>query len=298
MKTGLWTTLVLALSASAGAAAAESDFRKIESEITFIQGDIDILEGKAIAHVGPRFEYLDAYDSRRVLEAKSQPVPDSLVGLLIPADSSPFEADTWHAVITYAEVGHVATDGVDLSGQTLLHETRRNLAVENQASRVKGLDTTELLGWVSAPDFSRDAARLSWSYELASAEDSTVHHNVVTLGRSGYLSIYATANADNDPVAARLTDLKRTLEFADGFRHQDFVAAEDYTAGFKLDSLVTGNFEKESKFVAAIASVTGENTNRILLSVLIVLLVIVLIRQHAASKPQPVRQLNTKKARG
>lgn len=297
MKTGLLTIILSALSTAAGA-DIETDFRKIESEITFIQGDIDILEGKAIAHVGPRFEYLDAHDSRRVLAAKSIVVPDSLVGLLIPADSSPFQADAWYATITYVDTGHVSVDGVDLSSQTLLHETRRALAVDNQANRVKGLNTTELLGWVSEPTYAYDADRMSWSYELSTGDSTTVHHNVVTLGRSGYLSIHSAVDAENDPVAVRVPDLERTLEFADGFRHQDFVPEEDGIANFRLDSLVTGNFEQDSKFVAALASVTGENTNRILLSVLIVLLVIVLIRQHAASskpKHKPVRHLNTKK---
>ncbi|MEM7282318.1 MAG: DUF2167 domain-containing protein [Pseudomonadota bacterium] len=294
MYLGLKTLMLLVLTGSVW--AEEPDFRTIESEITFIQGDIELLDGRAIAHVSARFEYLDAFDATRVLEAKSLPIPQGLLGIIIPADSSPFEKDSWMAFIRYVESGHIGGDGLSATPADLLLEKRRILAVQNQGNRVQGMNTTEHLGWVVQPTYSSADQRLSWSQKLQAGESSIVQHDIVTLGRNGYLTVQASVDGDDDVVARYLPDLNRLLKFADGYRHEN-VSDDDIRADFSLQSLVTGNYASESRFVSALASISGTGANRILLTVLIVLLVIVLVRQHSSTKTQSVRRLNTKKAR-
>ena len=294
---GLWALL---LSLTCAAQSSDVNVGAIEADLTFVQGDIDILDGMSTLHVGPRFEYLDSIDAQRVLQAKGIETSRTVVGMIIPADSSPFDPNSWNAVLNYEQTGYIdSAEANTLSAQELLLEARKVLAVENQANRVSGLTTKEHLGFSHEPRFSHAEQTLYWSQRnRTDGNEASTNFYVTTLGRQGHLTLSATIPTDLEvAIDARIPSFVKLVEFNEGHRYEDYVYDSDKVADYSITALITGNYEPENKFIASLTGITGNASNKLLLGVLTLLLIFVLFKQHSNVRAERPTQLRAKKVR-
>lgn len=292
---GLWASL---LSLTCTAQGGDVDMGAIEADLTFVQGDIDLMDGLATLHVGPRFEYLDATDALRVLQAKGAETSGTVVGMIIPADTSPFDKNGWSATITYGQTGYIeSTEANTLNAGDLLLDARKILAVENQANRVHGLTTKEHLGWGQEPRFSHAEQTLYWSKRTRIEGDEAVtNFFVTTLGRQGHLTLTATIPSDLEvAIDARIPSFVKLMEFKHGHRYQDYVDDSDQIADYSITALITGNYEPDNKFLASLAEITTGTSNKLLLGLLTLLLIAVLFKKHSSAEKHT--QIRAKKVR-
>lgn len=272
----------------AGLCHADTPVSKIESQLTFVQGDIDLLDGQATLFVGPRYEYLDRTDAVRVLEAVGQPASGDVIGMLIPVDASPFDTDSWFATIRFLEEGFVDPALANtLSPDALLLEARKTLALKNQGERVQNEPTTEYLGWGLQPQLEPSSNTVYWSkVSRTVGQDAQTRYTVLTLGRSGFVQINIQASVEQQSMIDReIPTLSKVLEFSEGNRSQDFTQG-DAVADYTLTSLITGGDPEPATLLASVQSTLASSWNQIAILVLLVAVVMLLLR----TRKQPVKR--------
>lgn len=226
-------------------AAALAAAQQMVDGLGYRTGDIAIPAAKATLHVKDGFRYLDAADTRRVLEDLwGNPPDESVLGMLVPTGAGLLDDHSWAVVITYSDDGHVTDeDAAEIDYDEMLATMQQETRDANDARAAAGYGTVELVGWASAPRYDAAAKKLYWAKRLKfdGADRETLNYDVRVLGREGYLSMNAVAAVDDlATVEGGMQQVLAMAEFDEGARYADFNESTDKVAGYGIAALVAG----------------------------------------------------------
>jgi len=223
------------------------------------QGKIKLLNDVATLNVPEGFYYLNSTDTQKVLVDIWGNPPQSgnnMLGMLFPAESTPFDEQSWGVTIEYEEDGYVSDDDADkIDYQELLVQMKESTNA-NSAERVKmGYDPIELVGWASEPFYDKESHKLHWAKEVKFGNqppENTLNYNIRVLGRKGVLVLNFIAGMSQKPVIDQKIDSVLAMaDFDQGARYEDFNPDLDKVAAYGIGALVAGKIAAKTGLLAA-----------------------------------------------
>jgi uncharacterized membrane-anchored protein len=249
MRTLMAATLLAAAPAVPAAAQeqpADSGMtaQQFEAQLKWQQGPVVVADGKAVVNVPAGFRYLDPAQSARLLAAWGNPPDQKTLGMLFPADLSPFSDEGWGVVMTYDEDGHVKDDdAAGINYADLLRDMQKETEDANGERAKDGYEAVHLVGWAEQPRYDQPSHKLFWAKELqfGTHPAHTLNYNIRVLGRNGVLVLNAVASMGQiEPVRAGMQQVLGFVDFSEGNRYADFVAGKDKVAAYGVAALIAG----------------------------------------------------------
>lgn len=220
-------------------------------------GEITLSEAGASLSISEEFYFLNAKDSATVLtEIWGNPPSDSVLGMIFPAHTTPFDGDSWAVTFEYEEDGYVSDkDAQDIDYSDLLKQMQKDTQEANEYRIENGYSTVELLGWAAEPFYNADSNKLYWAKELKFGNDQehVLNYNIRMLGRKGVLVLNFIASLDQLPeIEQSLPTVLAIADFNDGSKYSDFNPEMDKVAGYGLGALVAGKVLAKTGILATI----------------------------------------------
>jgi uncharacterized membrane-anchored protein len=222
-----------------------AELKQIAQSLQYRQGQTVLKGGLATVNVSDDFRFLDAKDAETVLtKVWGNPPGGRALGMLIPADKTPFDEDGWAVVISYEESGFVKDDeAAKLDYTKLLKEMQESTRESNKQRAKAGYPAIELVNWATQPHYDRSEHKIYWAKQLrfADSPSDTVNYCVRALGRRGVLELNAVAGMDQLPEVRKATPaILAMVNFQEGHRYADFNAGTDKVASYGIAALITG----------------------------------------------------------
>lgn len=219
-------------------------------------GEIKLDSAGAVLNVPEGFYFLNAKDSETVLVDVWGNMPgQNVLGMLFPAEATPFDADSWAVTVEYEQDGYVSDeDAGDINYDELLQQMKEDTRSESSARMQQGYESIELVGWASKPYYDSIDKKLYWAKELnfGGAETNTLNYNIRVLGRRGVLLLNFIAGMDQVSVIdANIDTVLAIAEFDQGARYSDFDPSVDQVAAYGLGALVAGKVASKAGILAA-----------------------------------------------
>jgi uncharacterized membrane-anchored protein len=239
------------------AAQKESTPEEFESRLGYRNGRIELQNGLATLQVPQTFRFIPAEGARKLLEEAWGNPPGSaegVLGMLVPASTSPLADEGWGVVITFDEDGWVNDeDAASIDYTKMLGEMQQQTNASNDERRREGYPPVRLVGWAEPPSYNAQTHKLYWAKELSFGEGQeatrTLNYNVRVLGRRGVLVLNAVANMDQLPSVR--TDMQTVLgfvEFNEGHRYSDYLPGSDRAATYGIAGLIAGGVAAKAGF--------------------------------------------------
>jgi uncharacterized membrane-anchored protein len=225
--------------------AAPTDPAKLDAELRYQTGTVQVSDGKATFNLGPEFRYLDPKQTARLLtEGWGNPPSEETLGMIIPAGTSPLSAEGWGVVVTYEEDGYVDDKGAEkIDYNELLGEMKKSVVEENKERAKAGYEPMQLVGWAEPPRYDKATNKMYWAKDIkfGNAPVDTLNYNIRVLGRRGVLVLNAVSTVDQlASVRMSMQQLLPAVEFNPGHRYADFIPGKDKMAEYGIGALVVG----------------------------------------------------------
>lgn len=243
------------------AAHAGPDPAELLGQLKPRTGTIALPGGVASLDVARDFLYLDPNDTQKLLEQGWGNPPGSgggTLGMLLPADVSPFSEGGWGVVVTYVDDGHVSdSDADEIDYTDLLKDMQKSAEQESKAREKQGYDPMQLIGWAEPPHYDKGEHKIYWAKDLAIGKGDvhSLNYFVRVLGREGVLELNAVAGMSQlDQVR---TDMKKVVgmaSFTQGNRYADFNSSTDKVAAYGLAALVAGGIAAKTGLIAKLVA--------------------------------------------
>lgn len=220
-------------------------------------GEIKLEKAGATLNVPEDFYYLNSRDAETVLvEVWGNPPGQETLGMLFPADMTPFDAGAWAVTLDYEEDGYVSDEDADKIDYIELLSRMKKDTSEASRERVKqGYDSIELVGWASPPYYDAATHKLHWAKEIkfGGTDVNTLNYNIRVLGRKGVLLLNFIAGMDQKPlIESKLDTVLALADFDQGVRYADFTPGVDKVAAYGLGALVAGKVLAKTGIIAAL----------------------------------------------
>lgn len=218
----------------------------LESKIKYHTGNIKLAGGKFNLRVPEEFFFIDAVQSRYILEELWGNLPDpEVAGMIVRKGFQPSKLiNDYSFVIGYSDIGHIsAQKDAELNHDELLASLKDNMTRSNESRLDMGLNTMTVNGWVMVPNFDDYKKALYWATRISAngSDEEILNYNLRLLGKTGVIKINAVATLD------QLSDIKRTLpliiaqtKFAAEERFEAYREGSDRESNQNLTSLITG----------------------------------------------------------
>lgn len=242
---GLMAILSVAIGQDAQLSSAE--IKRIVQNLHYKQGEIKIQNGLATFNVPTNFNYLDASDAKTVLVKLWGNPPgqvDDVLGLLMPANVTPMDPNSWAVTISYQNDGYVKDSDADkINYDDLLKRMQSDVHDENKARTDKGYPAMELLGWATPPRYDAATHKLYWAkeFKVEGESENTLNYDIRILGRHGVLVLTAISGMDQLPEIEKGTpQILGMVDFNQGNRYADFDPKVDKVATYGIAALIAG----------------------------------------------------------
>ena len=222
-------------------------------------GEVQLAGNVATLNVPDTFYYLNSQDSKKVLmEVWGNPPSQSenVLGMLFPANVTPFEGSSWGVTIEYVEDGYVSDEDADsIDYNELLQQMKEDTASESENRVEQGYESIELVGWAAPPYYDKASNKLHWAKEIkfGAIEVNTLNYNIRVLGRKGVLVLNFIAGINQlETVNQNLDTVMNIADFNEGSRYQDFDPEIDDVAAYGIGALVAGKVLTKTGILAAL----------------------------------------------
>ena len=152
-------------------------------------GTVELLDGVATVQVPETYYYLSPLDAQKVLvEIWGNPPSTPPLGMLFPAEVTPFDNNGWGVTIEFSEDGYVSdADAAEINYDELLTSMQKDTEEESRYRIKQGYEGIALVGWAEPPRYDSVAKKLHWAKELQfdGSAQRTLNYNVRVLGRKG-----------------------------------------------------------------------------------------------------------------
>lgn len=232
--------------------------REMWQSMSPLTGKVSLADDVASLNVPDSFYYLNKEDSRKVLEeiwGNPPGAANSLLGMLFPADITPFDGHAWGVTIEYEQDGYVSDeDAGDIDYSELLEQMRSDTKIASGERVEQGYDAISLIGWAEPPHYESQTNKLYWAKEIkfGSAEENTLNYNIRVLGRNGVLVLNFIAGISQLNEISRNKDTVLAMaDFNQGSRYADFDPDLDEVAAYGIGALVAGKVVAKTGLIAA-----------------------------------------------
>jgi uncharacterized membrane-anchored protein len=226
------------------AAALERQIQGIAARLHPVSGDVRIPQAHAVLHLGRDYYFLPASEARIVLtEGWGNPADaaEGVLGMVFPAGRT-FADDTWGAVVTYENNGHVNDDdAASTDYSALLREMQAGESEINEERTRQGYPTQQLVAWAQAPAYDRRTHSIVWARNIRfqGAPENTLNYDIRLLGREGVLSLNMVSEmSDLDGTRQAASRFAASAEFTPGSRYADFQPGRDRVAEYGVAGLI------------------------------------------------------------
>jgi uncharacterized membrane-anchored protein len=211
---------------------AQSSLNSAGAAVNWISGPQTMSVGNyADIQVPQGYRWVDGQAARAVLEGQNNPVPDDLIGVMVP------DSGKWWAVVEFAPDGYLK-DAKEFSSPVAAKYAETAL---NDQRTKQGLSSITSLDWQSKPVYDDQAHTLTWSLQVQTASSKALDERLVMLGRHGILQITAVQPYPFTD-APFMKGLASDVSFKDGERYADYQTG-DKIARIGMAELITGNNE-------------------------------------------------------
>ncbi len=229
----------------------------LEASLQYEQGEIGLRNGLGTLVVPAGFRYLNAEQSRYVLEELwGNPEDTVVMGMIVPENTGVLGDDSWAFIITYEEMGYVKDDDADdIDYEELLDEMKTDATAENEFREKEGYETIEIVGWASKPFYDEDKKVLHWAKEIRFGQNefNTLNYNVRILGRKGVMIFNAVAPmSELAQVQKSISPVLASFTYADGVKYKDFDPELDDVAAWTIGGLVAGKVLAKAGILAVL----------------------------------------------
>lgn len=229
----------------------------IHASFNYEYGSISLNEDLATLQVPSGYKFLNAAQSKYVLEDLWGNMPEETLGLLFPEDIDPLSDNFTYAVeITYTEDGFIEDeDAEDIDYDELLETMQEESEAMNEERKKLGYDGIELIGWAQPPYYDNATKKLHWAKELhfEHYETNTLNYNIRVLGRKGFLTMNVIGEMNVLPMVQNdLDPILSSVEFNEGNRYADFNPDIDTVAAYGIGGLIAGKILAKAGFFALI----------------------------------------------
>lgn len=238
-------------------------------------GLITLPGGIATLDLSEKFHYLNPENTRRLLEDAWGNPPGSangVLGMVLPAQTSPLDEFGWGVIIGYVEDGHVSDeDAGSVDYDELLQSMKALAEAENEQRKAQGYEAVQLVGWAEPPHYDALGHKMFWAKNLSfeNTPDNTLNYFVRVLGREGVLELNAVAGMNQlSQIRHDMKDVMAMTDFVEGHRYADFNKDTDKVAGYGLAALVAGGLAAKSGLFAKLAAVLIAGKKFIIIGVL------------------------------
>jgi uncharacterized membrane-anchored protein len=220
------------------------------------QGTILLPAGVATLNVPENYIYLPPEDAARVLvDIWGNPPRQSLSqGMLMPANTTPMQLDSWAVEVDYEEEGHVKDDDAeDINYADLLKEMQADTKAASEHRVENGYDPISLVGWASPPFYDNVEKKLHWAKEIkfGDSPDHTLNYNIRVLGRQGVLVFNFIADMQQKAaIDAEVETVMAIASFNEGQRYADYQPGVDRVAAYGIGGLIAGKVLAKTGFLA------------------------------------------------
>jgi len=217
----------------------------LDNALNFELGSIQLGDDLATLNVPSNFMYLGKTQSIQVLtDVWGNPPDQSVLGMMIPKNTSVLDDSTYAIIISYSEEGYVDDeDAEDLDYDELMETMQEDAQDANPMRIQQGYPSIEVIGWAAAPYYDSENKKLHWAKELSFDHDSahTLNYNVRILGRRGYLELNFISDLQLlDQIKAEMPEILPAVNFNDGNRYSDFNPDMDKVAAYGIGGLIAG----------------------------------------------------------
>lgn len=226
--------VAILLLGSASASANLADFTPLAGPAT-----VDLGRDLAALAVDGDHYFIDAEDTRQLMEALGNPPTRRELGTILPKTGS-----EWFIVLEWEETGYVRDDeGRSLDADALLETIRRGTGQANEQRRVGGHPALQVVGWAEKPRYDRASRRLVWALvgRPDDEEREIINYNTRVLGRRGLISVSLVTDAATFAEAREIVPaIVAGISFKPGQRYEEFVRGRDRVAEYGLAAIVAG----------------------------------------------------------
>lgn len=197
--------------------------------VNWISGPQKVTLGDfADVNIPQGYRLTDVHGAKMVLESFNDPIPDDLVGILVPVSGK------WMAMLQYSPKGYVKNPDV-----TKINTTAVLKQVLEQINGKQGKSSIASLSWQSQPAYDANSHLLEWSLQVVTPSSAKVlNQTAVLLGRHGVLQV-TIAQPLPATESPSLKQLVSNITFKDGERYADYQAG-DKVAEIGLAELISG----------------------------------------------------------
>ena len=178
-----------------------------------------------------------------------------ILGMLFPANMTPFDNESWAVTVDYEEDGYVSDENAnDIDYDDLLIQLKADTQASSDARVVEGYEPIELIGWAASPYYDVDAKKLHWAKEIrfGTQDLNTLNYDIRVLGRKGVLLLGFIAGIDQkEEIEANIDAVLALAEFDEGSTYSDFDPDMDKVAAYGIGALVAGKAIAKTGFLVA-----------------------------------------------
>ena len=222
------------------------------------KGEIALPGDVATLNVPDSFYYLNPADTEKVLvDVWGNPpgAGQETLGMLFPAESTPFDESAWGVTIEYMEDGYISDEDADeIEYDQMLSQMQADTRDVSRQRVQQGYEPIELVGWAAKPFYDRATHKMHWAKEIKFGDRpvNTLNYNIRVLGRQGVLVLNFIAGMDQKAIIDQnLSSVLALAEFNQGSRYADFDPDIDQVAAYGIGALVAGKVAAKTGFLAA-----------------------------------------------
>lgn len=228
----------------------------VNKAMDYRKGLIKLKGDFAVLNVPENFKFLNAEQSRYIIhDIWGNPERDDVLGMIFPADKTPFSDSSFAFVVTFDDMGYVKDDdAAKVKYDDLLKDMWNSEKESNKAREQAGYEPIHIVGWAQTPYYDSKKKVLHWAKELkfgTGEGDNTLNYDVRVLGRKGVLSLNAVASMQELPLVKQNIDaILKMASYTEGNAYADYNSGTDKIAAYTIGGLVAGKVLAKVGFFA------------------------------------------------
>ncbi|MCP4490225.1 MAG: DUF2167 domain-containing protein [Gammaproteobacteria bacterium] len=222
-------------------------------------GKITLPNGVASLTVPDNFYYLEPKDAKTVLvDVWGNPptASQNTLGMLFPAEMTPFDGDAWGVTIDYEEDGYVSDENADsIDYDDLLSQMKDDTEASSKERARHGYESIQLIGWAAMPYYDASSHKLHWAkeYKFGDTDVNMLNYDIRVLGRKGVLVLSFIASIDQKSlIKGNVNTVLAMAEFDEGSKYSDFDPDIDKVAAYGIGALVAGKVLAKTGLLAGL----------------------------------------------
>lgn len=231
-----------------------------EKKIEYATGVIPLAEGRVKLTVPEGFKFINAEQSRFILENLWGNMPDQDVfGMIVKNDFKVTRlVNDYSFVISFSDIGYVQDqEDTELDHADLLETLKSNMELSNENRVKQGVNTMTVESWALVPYYDSYKKALYWANKIAvnGTDEEILNYNLRLLGKTGVIKINAVATMDQFPEIKRILPLIITqTRFDEGQKYSDYVKGRDLNSEWTINELIAGKGKNHGFLASILAS--------------------------------------------